>query len=559
MKRFEDMHPEAPTRPAIDARMSAILADVNAADSAAALVAAFDAFDAARRDFATWASVTYVHFQQDTRSASAKAAREYLDGLKPAVTEHEVAIKRALLEHPHAAALDEVLGAAIVAQWRADMRAFDPAIMDDLATESTLDAEYSALLASAAIEFDGKTLNLPGLLKYMESADRDVRERAARAYWGFFATNAEALDRIYDELTTLRRGMASKLGLADGIELGYLRMHRVDYDRNDVEVFRAEVREQVVPLVAALREAQRERLGVDTLRLWDEPLLELEGNPAPKGDEAWMRERAQRMFDEVSPRMGAFYRMMEARNLLDLDTRAGKAGGGFCTTFENEKVPFIFANFNGTKHDVTVFTHEAGHAFQAWSSLSHRAVDHIWPTSEAAEIHSMGLEFLTWPWMELFFEEDAERFRRVHLMESLSFLPYGVAVDHFQHLTLAQRADGPADRHGYWREMESTYLPWRDAGGIEHVAKGGFWQKQMHIYGAPFYYIDYTLALTVALQFWAWSREDRTAAMDAYHALCERGGTMPFRALVDSVGLRSPFEKGALVDVVAQARAYLGV
>jgi len=196
-------------------------------------------------------------------------------------------------------------------------------------------------------------------------------------------------------------------------------------------------------------------------------------------------------------RLGEFFRLANDGGFLDLACRPGKAAGGFCTGLPTAGMPFVFANFNGTKHDAEVFTHEIGHAYQYWSSRAQPLADYLFPTMESCEIHSMGLELLTWPHMERFFGADAERFRRLHLTESLLFLPYGVAVDHFQHLVYEKPDATPEERHAMWREMEKIYLPWRKYGDLAYPAKGGLWQRQLHIYGAPFYYIDYTLAQVV--------------------------------------------------------------
>jgi M3 family oligoendopeptidase len=257
--------------------------------------------------------------------------------------------------------------------------------------------------------------------------------------------------------------------------------------------------------------------------------------------------------------MGTFFRMLREHELMDLKGRPGKAGGGYCTMFPEWGAPFIYANFNGTKGDVVVFTHEMGHAFQGWSSRNKPVQDQVWPTMESAEIHSMSLEFLTWPWMEQFFGADASRFRQQHLAETLLFIPYGVAVDHFQHLVYARPEASADERNAMWQEVERLYLPWRTYGGIPALARGAFWQKQGHIYGMPFYYIDYTLAATCALQFWVRASTDPKKALDDYITLCRRGGEAPFRDLCQGAGLRAPFDDGALLDIVSRAAAELKV
>jgi M3 family oligoendopeptidase len=270
-------------------------------------------------------------------------------------------------------------------------------------------------------------------------------------------------------------------------------------------------------------------------------------------------ERTIEAFADLDPRLGDFARMMDGNELTDLVTRAGKAGGGYCMKLATYGVPFIFTNFNGTKGDITVLMHELGHAFQGYSSRNKPVIDYLSPTSEAAEVHSMSLEYLTWPFMERFFGDGAQTYRDGHLSEALLFLPYGVAVDHFQHLVYERPNATPAERHAMWQSMEKRYLPWRTYGDLERPAQGAFWQSQLHIYRAPFYYIDYTLALCCALQMWASAYDDTAGTLERYVALCARGGEAAFRNLVTGAGLTSPFEPGALSRVVARAKDVLAV
>jgi M3 family oligoendopeptidase len=557
--RFEDISPSAPDLEVLAERAAAVCATIAEASSLADCLAAVDSWDAVRCEVQTYDAWVDLRFNQDTADSVAKAAREAWDELSPQWTELEIDVKKALLAHPLRPALEGELGAQAFALWESEVLAFDPTIKADLARELALEAEYTELCASAQVEFQGEKVNLSTLRKYRQNADRAVREGAERVLWGWFGENAERLDRIYGDMVGLRNSMAKKLGFQDFVELGYKRMCRVDYDRDDVERFRAEIVRDVVPLCEELHRRQAADLGLEKLMAWDEPVHDLSGNPLPKGDRAWQVERAQEIFDAMGSELGEFFGHLSAGGFLDLDARKGKAGGGFCTSFPSRGMPFVFANFNGTKGDVEVLTHEIGHAFQNYSSRDQRLIDYHWPTYESAEVHSMSLEFLTWPHMDALFEGDAERFRRVHLTESLLFLPYGTAVDHFQHLIYERPDATPAERHAMWLEMERIYLPWREWGGIEHPQMGGRWQNQAHIYGSPFYYIDYVLAQTCAMQFWARSVEDPSGALADYVALCGRGGSLPFQALVRSAGLVSPFDEGCLTQVVARVRKTLGV
>ena len=514
-------------------------------------------WDELRTGIDTWSSLASLHFNQDTRNPAYRAAREERDELMPNLIELATRFKGLLLASSHRSALEEELGAHVFALWDAHRRSFDARIEPDLVEESKRSAAYTELAASASFEFRGETLTLSELGKFSEVGDRGTRRDALRLKWQWFADNAEALDETYAALVALRNDMAQKLALGDFVELGYLRMPRIGFGRADVERFRAQIRTHVVPLCIELRKRQATALGLDKLLFWDETVHDPAGNPGPQGGHDWLLERAQEMFDELGGGLGDFFRFMREQKLLDLMSRPGKAGGGFCTGLASWGVPFIFANFNGTKHDVEVFTHEMGHAFQAWASRELTPVDYRWPTLEACEIHSMSLEFLTWPWMERFFGRDADRYRWIHLAGSILFLPYGAAVDHFQHLVYENPAASPADRHAMWQEMERTYLPWRDYGGLPHVSDGGLWQAQRHIYHWPFYYVDYALASACALQFWVRAEEDRSEAIEAYVELCARGGEASFHDLVRSAGLISPFDEGCLETVVARARSYL--
>jgi M3 family oligoendopeptidase len=557
MLTIDDLSAPTPIYDDMAAKYRALEADLNAAASGPAAFAVIRRWDVLRRELETWSSLVNLRFNQDTTNAEYKRQREYCDEITPKLIDLDVRIKRLLLAHPRRADLERQFGPQAFALWEADVMSFDPAIEEHLVREAKLQAEYNELTAGAKLEFRGQTYNLSGIVKFREDADRQTRHEAERVRWQWYADNRAALDRIYGDLVALRHEMARKLGYPDYIALGYKRMKRVDYNQQDVDQFRAEVRRHLVPLAIELRSEQARALGVDRLMFWDDIVHDPRGNPAPHGEHDWMVQRATEMFDAMDAGLGGFFRLMVESRLTDLKNRDGKAGGGFCTAFPSYGLPFIFANFNGTKHDVEVFTHEMGHAYQAYQSRQQPLLDYLWPTYESCEIHSMGLEFLTWPHMEKFFEGDAERFRRIHLTQGLLFIPYGVAVDHFQHLVYARPEATPAERHAMWQEMERTYLPWRDYGDLPHVGQGGFWQFQRHIYMVPFYYIDYTLAQTCALQLWVRARKDPARALAAYNALCARGGEAPFQELARSAGLISPFEPGCLRDVVAQAKAEL--
>jgi len=511
-------------------------------------------WDKLRRQLNTWHELVGLKFEQDTRNQQYRADRKYRDELWPKIIDLEISMKQRLLKPPFRTDIESQYSGQVIALWEADVVTYDPAIQDDLVSESKLQAEYTELMASVQLSFEGKIYNISEILKFTQEPDRQLRHTSQKVLWHWFAEHETELDRIFDDLVSLRTNMAKKLGYNDYIGLAYKKMQRIDYNRDDVEYYRSEIRKFVVPLAQSIREKQRKQLGLEKLYFYDESLFDPAGNPKPQGDHDWVIERGIEMFDKMENSLGKFFRLMNSRHLLDLKSREGKAPGGFCTSFPTYGLPFIFANFNGTKADVEVLIHEMGHAFQSYSSRQQPLSDYLWPTFESCEVHSMSLEFLTWPHMEKFFDEEGgKRFRRMHLEQALLFLPYGAAMDHFQHLIYAQPDASPAQRHAMWLEMEHLYLPWRDWDDLEHPSKGGSWQSKLHIYLFPFYYIDYVLAQCCALQVWLQSENDFEVAMKQYIALCQRGGEASFQELVRSAGLKSPFDKGCLQEVVSSA------
>jgi M3 family oligoendopeptidase len=556
---FAEIQVETPSIDRVTAEYRAINTALDQAQTRSDKEKALQQWEDLRRRLDTWGAMTSLNFSQDTTNQDYQQAQQYSDELRPKLTALEVAMKRRLLNSQDRTELESILGQQAFSLWSADVTTFEPAIEEDLVQESKLVNQYVQLLASAELDFRGETVNLSGIRKYTQDSDRQTRYEAEKVRWQFFSQHQAQLDSIYDRLVKLRHQMAQKLGYENYTGLGYKRMQRIDYTEADVARYRDEVVAKVVPLAQKIIDQKARKLNLPSVMYWDEAVFDLQGNPKPQGDHDWMLQQAQQMFNAMHPELGEFFAMMVAGNFMDLKTRPGKAGGGFCTSFPTAGVPYIFANFNQTQGDVEVFTHEMGHAFQAWQSRNLSLIDYLWPTLESCEIHSMSLEFLTWSQMEQFFGDDADRFRQIHLAQSILFLPYGCAVDHFQHLVYANPEATPEERNQMWQQMEARYLPWRQYGDIEYPAQGGLWQEKQHIYCSPFYYIDYTLALCCAMQFWLKAESDFAGALTEYIALCQRGGQAPFQSLTSSANLVSPFQPGSLANVVTKAQHFLGL
>ncbi|WP_010532069.1 M3 family oligoendopeptidase [Lentibacillus jeotgali] len=510
-----------------------------------------------RNRLATLENLVYIRASIDMNDDYYQAERDFFDDIEPEIQEMTTTFYKELLGSPFRRDLEDTWGTQLFKIAESEIKIFSPEVMPLLQKENKLSTEYSKLVASAQMEFNGDTYTLAQLSPFTEHTDRSIRKKAVEASAGFFAENAEKFDDIYDQLVKTRHEIAVALGYQNFVELGYLRMQRIDYDADMVANFRKQVRESIVPLVTKLYEKQAARIGVDKLKFHDENLEFPDGNATPKGSSEWIIDNGKKMYAELSPETKTFFQFLLNRNLMDLEAKQGKEAGGYCTFIEDYESPFIFSNFNGTSGDIDVLTHEAGHAFQFYSSRKIGIPEYIIPTSEAAEIHSMSMEFFTWPWMSLFFEEETDKYLYAHLAEGLEFLPYGVAVDEFQHLVYENPDWTPDERKDAWKQLEGIYLPHRDYDGIPYLEDGGFWQRQGHIYEVPFYYIDYTLAQICAFQFWKRSREEPEAAWEDYLHLCKLGGSKSFLGLVESANLTSPFADGCVDSVVKPIKEWL--
>ncbi len=454
---------------------------------------------------------------------------------------------KALTESQFRPEFEAEFGAQLLRTLDASLMTSDEKIIPETIRCDQLAQEYSKTTASAVTDFRGEECNFYGLLKHMQSTDRAERKEAFEAWAALYEKISPELEAQYGELVKLRNEMALKMGFNSYTEMAYIDRNRFDYKQEDAAKFREQVRTIITPAVAKLREAQKEKLGVDKLYYYDEELIFPDGNAAPIGTEKELVDKAQKMYREMSPETGEFFDFMKEYELFDLQTRPGKRMGGYMTSMPLFKAPFIFSNFNGTSADVDVLTHEAGHAFQGYLAMRSIDVDALrGSTAEINEIHSMSMEHFAYPWMELFFEENTEKYITSHLIGALSTIPYLVSVDEFQHEVYAHPDYTADDWKRTWREIEQKYMPWRDYDGNEFLEAGGFWMQKQHIFLYPFYYIEYALSQICAFQYYGRMKEDRKKAWEDYLSLCRAGGTKGYLELLKIGNLLSPFDEGTV-------------
>ena len=558
MVTFKDYAYTRPNMDELKTEVSALIKQFKVAETVEEQSKLIEQINKHRNYYSTMANLVYIRASIDTNDEFYQAERDYFDEVGPIAEEIVFDYYKELVSSKFRKELEEKWGTQLFALAENQIKGFSPEVIELMQKENKLVSEYNKLVASAQIEFDGKTLTLAQLGPYGESTNREVRKAARETSANFFAKNEEKFDEIYDKLVKLRHQIATTLGYKNYVELGYINMNRVDYNAEMVSKFRNQVRDFIVPVAMKLYERQAKRIGVEgDFKFYDEGLEFLTGNATPQGSPEWIVENGKKMYEELSPETGEFFNFMIDNDLMDLVAKKGKESGGYCTFIEDYNAPFIFSNFNGTSGDIDVLTHEAGHAFQVYSSRNIGIPEYLWPTFESCEIHSMSMEFFTWPWMDLFFKEQTDKYKFTHLSSGLLFLPYGVSVDEFQHVVYENPEMTPAERKVAWKEIEEKYLPHRNYDGHAYLEAGGFWQRQAHIYGSPFYYIDYTLAQICAFQFWKRSRENFKEAWKDYVHLCSLGGSLSFTNLVREAGLISPFEQGCVESVIGTIEEYL--
>lgn len=557
--KFNEFPYKRPDAEALCGEYERLAEKVRAAASPAALFDAVAEHERIGGAFDTMGALANARHTIDTSDPFYEAERAFFDNAGPLVSEASQKLFLALYESPYRGALEEKYGSLLFKNIELSLRSFSPVIVPLLQEENTLTAEYQKLTASAKIEFDGKTLNLAGLGPYKVGADRGVRRDAYFAEGNWYSSVAADLDRIFDDLVRVRSEMAAKMGRKNFISLGYDRFGRNCWGPEDVDVFRAGIREHAVPLVSRLKSLQAKRLGLTPadMRFWDDAVSFAEGNPKPQGSYDDIMAAGRKMYREMSEKTGEFIDMMFERELFDVVAKPNKAVGGYCTYFADYKSPFIFSNFNGTSGDVDVLTHEAGHAYAAWLCSDFELLEQMSPTAEACEVHSMSMEFLCWPWLSGFYGDDTPRARFAHLESGLVFLPYGTMVDHFQHIVYENPTLTPAQRNEKWAELERTYRPWINFADTPFYSEGRGWQRQLHIYLYPFYYIDYCLAQTSALDVWRLSQTDYAEAQRRYNIFASLGGKKTYTELCAVSGIADPMKPGALAEITSCANDWL--
>ncbi|MBR0156147.1 MAG: M3 family oligoendopeptidase [Clostridia bacterium] len=557
--KFSEMTYTRPNTEEVKSKLTALTEKLRNAENYAAARSVFLEMEENQKVVMSMAELAMIRHSIDTRDEFYDQESTFWDSFSPEIQEYMQRWTMTLLESPFRPDFEKEFGDLMFVNAEIGLKAFSPEIIPDMQKENELTNEYAKLIASAQIPFEDGVYTLSQLTPFKTDSSDERRLAAWKAEGKWYKEHQDKLDEIYDKLTHLRDGMGKKLGYEGYTTLGYYRMGRNCYTKDDVELFRAAVRKYLVPVADQIIRAQAKRLGKSyPLSFADAALSFRSGNPRPAGTADDILAAGRKFYDELSPETSEFFRHMLDDKMMDVLSTEGKQAGGYCTGIPMYETPFIFANFNGTQGDVEVVTHEAGHAFEYWLNRKRIPLEYAWPSMEACEVHSMSMEFFAWPWAKYFFGDDERKFLYSHLAGSVTFIPYGTMVDHFQHIVYEKPELTPAERHAEWKRLLGIYMPWMKLDGdIPFYSDGEGWQRQTHIYRSPFYYIDYCLAQTVALEFWAMIQKDKDDAWKHYMAYTLQGGSRTFTDLLRNADLVTPFDENCLKLVCETASKWL--
>lgn len=552
--KLSELPYERITIEAFDKEASEITKEFNAARDGAEQFLAHKKYYSLMAKVRTAMILAGMRHDGDVSNKFYEAEQEYYDEISPKIQSFDVKYQKMLYNSKFRSYLESKIGQVPFKDIEIQMKAFDDVLIPLKQEENTLTSRYNKLIAQTKVEFKGETLNLSLLGKYLHSKDRKTRIEASKVRSEKLLTIADELDEIFDKLVANRNAQAKAMKYDNYVELGYYTMGRNSYDKNDVANFRNQVKKYFVPFASKMHEERRKRLGLDKLDYVDEGVYFLDGNPVPVGTADDIFAAGKKMYSELSPETKEFFDFMLNHELFDVLGRPNKVTGGYMDMLQLYKAPIIFANFNGTSDDVNVITHECGHAFQGFVTRNDEIVEHNNITSETAEVHSMSMEFFTEGWMNLFFGGRADDYRKMHLEDAIAFIPYGCMIDEFQEIVYAKPELTPAERREAWKKLEKEYKPHLAFEYDPFYGDGRTWQMQKHVFNWPFYYIDYCLAQTCALQFKVLMDENYKDAWQKYFAFCMQSAKDYFPNMLHNVGLRSPFEDGFMKELVEKIK-----
>lgn len=479
-----------------------------------------------------------------------RAFMHFVESIEPQCKPLVFALQRKFLDSPHRAKLTDPKYTILTRQWQADVDVFRDANVPLETQQTKLVTDYDKICGAMMVDFRGQTLTQQQLARFLEEPDRDTRRDAWQAGATRRLKDRDAIESIFDQLLPLRQQIAANAGLPDYRAFTWKQLKRFDYTPADCERFNDAIAAVAVPIMRRLDEQRARDLKVDRLRPWDlacDPLSRPPLRPFDPSDVPSFVKKTYDVFDRINPALAAEFDTLRQRNNLDLDSRRGKQPGGYQSTLNESREPFIFMNAAGLHRDVETLLHEGGHAFHALAARDEPLVFLRHAPMEFCEVASMAMELFGDDHIDVFYPnaDERDRARRVHLEGIVRFFPWMATIDSFQHWLYTHPNHTSAERQAEWLRLVDRFGSALDWTGHED-ARAAWWQRQLHLFHVPFYYVEYGIAQLGALQLWMKSRTDPHAALAGYRAGLALGGTRPLPALFQAAGIQFDFTEKTL-------------
>tara|TARA_Y100000746_G_scaffold224819_2_gene227793 strand:+ start:824 stop:2506 length:1683 start_codon:yes stop_codon:yes gene_type:complete len=504
-------------------------------------------------------SMLYVDMTCDTENEEVKQAYlDFVEQVQPELAKVGDSLNRKLAESPYADELDSVEYNVLLRDTRMGIAIFREENIA-LGTELTkLGQRYNEICGAMTVQFDGEERTMQQMGKYLQVNDREVRESAYRAVGERRFQDAEEIDELYDKMIALRHQVAQNAGYENFRDYAFDSKRRFDYTPTDCEAFQTAIEQICVPLMREIDGERRDALGLKALRMWDMGHDVQGRNPLqPFTEVEEMVAGTSRMFHRLSSELGEFFDSLRDGTSLDLDSRKGKAPGGYQLQRDHSRKPFIFMNATGLQRDLETMVHEAGHAFHSIYADEIPLVDYRSAPIEFCEVAAMSMELLTHDFLDEFYSsDDANRAVREHLEGIVSILAWIATIDAFQHWIYTNPGHSKEDRHQQWLNLGDRFGSILDWTGFEDWRKVG-WQRQLHLFSYPFYYIEYGIAQLGALQLWLQYQKNPQTALDNYAKSMRLGGSRPLPELFEAGEMSFDLGNSTVQGLIDAVRAEL--
>lgn len=431
-------------------------------------------------------------------------------------------------------------------------RTVSESVLDIMNQEGILSQEYSVIMSQMSAMVGEEKLSLGQLAQRGNSSDHEVRRKYNILGEEAMLKAADRLDTLYHDMVQLRHQVALGTGFANYTDYCLCKHGRTGYGREELKAFADAVEHHLVPLVSEVMAWQAAQL--------DYPMMHYDENNAFPGRQVTITKELlpafKKIFGKLSPETKVLFDELTRREFYDLELRDGKTNGAYSNLVPLCRMPYIFETYNATPGAVKTFAHECGHGLNTFMHRGETVMGAVDCSSDIAETHSMSMEFFIWHDLDAIVnEEDIELYKYMHLMNTLTFIPYGTAIDRFQTEVYDHPEMTPEERRALWKDLEKRFIPWRKYEPGLFYDSGRIWQRQIHVMKWPFYYIDYVLAQVCALQFWALDQKDHETAFESYLELIRNSGRYSFSEVIHKAGLKTPFEPGVMETICKQVEA----